>query len=64
MSLLNFIFGKRFYKLFSYFVKIILKIKYKISVGSNFYCEDFPKIKIKGFSENITIGNNVKFLNP
>jgi len=62
MSLLNFIFGKNVFKVFSFFVKIILKMKYKISVGSNFYCEDFPKIKIKGFSKNIMIGNNVKFL--
>ena len=52
--------NKYYWKLHSYIIKIILRI-YGIKVGANFYCEGVPKLKIRGKSENITIGNNVNF---
>jgi len=53
--------NKYYWKLHSYIIKIILRM-YGIKVGTNFYCEGIPKLKIRGKAENIIIGDNVSFL--
>jgi len=53
--------NKHYWKFHSYLIKLLLKL-YGIKVGINFYCEGVPKLKIRGKSENITIGDNVSFL--
>ena len=52
---------KNYWKIHSYFIKIILKI-YGVKVGKNFYCEGVPRIKINGKANNIIIADNVNFL--
>jgi len=53
--------NKHYWKFHSYLIKLLLKL-YGIKVGINFYCEGVPKLKIRGKSENIIIGDNVSFL--
>ena len=60
-NFLAFITNKKYWKFHSLIIKWILKL-YGIRVGENFYCEGVPKLKIRGKSENIIIGNNVSFL--
>lgn len=50
-----------YWRLHSKFIKIVLRL-YGIRVGHNFYIEGTPKLKIRGFSNNIRIGNNVRIL--
>jgi len=50
--------NKRYWKLHSLIIKLILKL-YGIKVGENFYIEGIPKLKVRGKSKNIIIGNNV-----
>jgi len=47
-----------FWKYYSKIVKIVL-LCYNIKVGEDFYIEGTPKLKIRGKSSNISIGNNV-----
>lgn len=60
--MISFISNRKIWKLISFFIKFYLVFFYKIKVGNNFYSESFPIITTKGFSKNIIIGNNVKFL--
>ena len=53
--------NKKYWKFHSRIIKTIL-ILYGIKVGNNFYIEGVPKLKIRGKSENIIIGNNVNIL--
>jgi acetyltransferase-like isoleucine patch superfamily enzyme len=50
--------NKRYWKLHSILMKLIMKL-YGIKIGTNFYIEGVPNLKIRGKSENIQIGNNV-----
>ena len=50
--------NKKYWTLHSFIIKTILKI-YGIKVGSDFYIEGVPKLKIKGCAGDISIGNNV-----
>lgn len=58
---LAFITNKRYWKLHSFLVKVILRL-YGIKVGKNFYIEGVSKLKIRGKTENIIIGNNVSIM--
>ena len=62
MNFLSFITNKKIFFILSLFVKYFLIFFYKVKVGKNFYCENFPRLKIKGNSNNIIIGDNVLFL--
>lgn len=50
--------NKKYWKFHSFIIKWILKL-YGIKIGKNFYIEGTPKLKIRGKSENIIIGDNV-----
>lgn len=53
--------NKKYWKLHSWFIKIILRC-YGIEIGKKFYIEGVPKLKIRGLANNIIIGNNVSVL--
>ncbi len=53
---------KRFWGLHSIIVKFILTKLYHFQIGSNFYIECVPYLKINGKGENIIIGDNVSIL--
>lgn len=53
--------NKKYWIFHSRIIKIILR-RYGIKVGKNFYIEGVPKLKIRGKSKNIIIGNNVSIL--
>ncbi len=53
--------NKKYWFVHSFVIRWILKL-YGVSVGKNFYCEGVPKLKIRGKSEYIIIGDNVNFL--
>lgn len=55
---LAFITNKKYWLFHSKVVSFILRL-YGIKVGKSFYIEGVPKLKIKGFSKDIIIGNNV-----
>tara|TARA_B100000780_G_C21087953_1_gene438346 strand:+ start:389 stop:1012 length:624 start_codon:yes stop_codon:yes gene_type:complete len=61
MNFLCFISGKKIYYIFSYFVKLILILK-GFKVGSNFYIEAIPKLKLNSKINRIKIGNNIQIL--
>ena len=46
----------------SAFCRFTLKMIHGVHVGKSFYCEDFPRLQIRGSASNIRIGDNVKFL--
>ena len=50
--------GEWVYRPYSILIKMILRRK-GIHVGSNFYVQGIPKLKIRGEANNIVIGNNV-----
>lgn len=52
---------KKYWRLHSVFVRAALR-SYGIKVGSGFYCEATPRLKVAGRGENIVIGDNVSFL--
>jgi len=52
---------KRYWILHSLFIKLLLKLK-GIKIGKRFYIEGVPKLKIKGYPDNIIIGDNVSIL--
>jgi acetyltransferase-like isoleucine patch superfamily enzyme len=58
---LAFITNKRYWKLHSLLIKVILRL-YGIKVGKDFYIEGIPKLKIRGKPENIIIENNVSIM--
>lgn len=53
--------NKYFWKIHSVCIAWILRI-YGIRVGTNFYCEGVPRLKIRGKGAHIHIGNHVQFL--
>ncbi|ADR35045.1 acetyltransferase [Sulfuricurvum kujiense DSM 16994] len=55
---LSLITKKRYWKLHSFMIKIILRF-YGIKTGKGFYCEGIPHLKIGGKAEFIQIGDNV-----
>ncbi len=59
MKLLAFLFGDYIYRLNSKIVALVLRLK-GVKVGSEFYIQGVPKLKIRGRARNIIIGNNVK----
>lgn len=59
LRFLAFLFSRKIYVPWSYIIKFILQYK-GVKVGSNFYIEGTPYLKIRGKYSNITIGNNVK----
>ncbi len=61
LELLAFITNRRFWKFHSLIMRCILRL-YGIKVGSKFYIEGVPKLKINGRANNIIIGNNVSIL--
>ena len=61
IKLLDLIFGKRIYILFSFVIKNYLQIK-GIKVGKKFYIEGFPKLKLKGRKNSVEFGNNIQIL--
>jgi acetyltransferase-like isoleucine patch superfamily enzyme len=60
LRIVSFLFGRWIYKLFSFIVKYILKVK-GIKVGKHFYSDSFPII-IKNKHQSIIIGDNVTFI--
>lgn len=50
---------KRYWRLHSILIKLILTKLYGVKVGKNFYIEGVPKLKIKGRAQDIIIGDNV-----
>ncbi len=56
--MLSLITNKKIWILYSYLIKLILRI-YGIYVGKSFYIEGTPKLKIKGKASNISLGNNI-----
>jgi len=60
-SFFGLIFGDRYWRFKSYFIKLIL-ISKGIKVGKNFYIMGNIYLKIKGKASNIIIGNNVSIL--
>ena len=59
MKFLSFIFGRKIYYIFSYFIKLIL-ISKGFKIGSNFYIEAIPKLKLNAKINRIKIGDNVQ----
>ncbi|NDV27185.1 DapH/DapD/GlmU-related protein [Desulfovibrio sp. JC010] len=53
--------NKKYWLLHSLIMKFILRL-YGIQVGSDFYMEGIPLLKIRGKGSNIVIGNNVSIL--
>lgn len=58
LDLLAFMTNNASWKLHSLLVKFILRL-HGIRVGSNFYIEGVPRLKIRGKADNIRIGDNV-----
>lgn len=58
MTFLSLIFGWWIYKPYSKFISLILKIK-GINVGTNFYIQGSPYLKIRGNPNDIIIDENV-----
>lgn len=58
MRWLALIFGDKIYKINSFFIRFILRLK-GVNVGKGFYIQGIPKLKIKGKYSNIVIKNNV-----
>ncbi len=56
--MLSLITNKKIWILYSYLIKLILRI-YGINVGKSFYIEGTPELKIKGKASNISLGNNI-----
>jgi acetyltransferase-like isoleucine patch superfamily enzyme len=63
INFLAFCFGRRFYKLTSPFIKLILQLR-GVKVGKGFYIEGIPYLKIRGKASNIKIGNHVEIYGP
>jgi maltose O-acetyltransferase len=59
MKFLAFCFGNRVYRIFSPIIKLVLLMR-GIKVGSGFYIEGIPYLKIRGKAGNIVIGDNVE----
>ncbi|WP_051249604.1 acyltransferase [Maridesulfovibrio zosterae] len=53
--------NKKYWILHSLIIKIVLRIC-GIQVGSNFYIEGVPSLKIRGKASNVIIGDNVNIL--
>lgn len=59
MKMMALIFGEFFYRLNSFFIAYVMRVK-GIKVGKNFYIQGVPKLKILGKPQNIIIKDNVK----
>ena len=62
MYFLSLITKNKIWIIYSIIIKYILIYIYKIRIGSNFYCQGIPNLKINGLGQNIKIGNNVKIM--
>ena len=58
LKIISLIFGNWIFIPYSFLIKLLLKSK-GIKIGSNFYIQGIPNLKLRGTSSNVVIGNNV-----
>jgi len=61
LEFLSFITKEKYWALHSLIIRAILR-RYGIKTGANFFIKGIPKLKIRGATKNIIIGDNVSIL--